>query len=80
MLLGILKQKGRLADAARTLDADHTVAPVDLVHEGTAYWGIRMLYKISMRPEKCFHFCLICFLTFKSGAKVTLFSQIAKSK
>jgi len=43
MFLCVLQQKGGLADASRSLDADHAVGPVDLVHERTADGGIGML-------------------------------------
>ena len=43
MFLGVLQQKGGLADASGALDADHAMGPVDLVHEGAADGGIGVL-------------------------------------
>ena len=55
MLFSVLEEEGGLSDAACTFDADHTVAPVDLVHKGATYWSVDMLDKVSMRPEESFH-------------------------
>jgi len=55
MLFGVLQEESGLADTARTLNADHTAVPINLIHKAATYWGIGMLYKVSMRPEKCFH-------------------------
>ena len=44
MILCVLQQKRRLADTARSLDADHTVGPVNLVHQRAADGGLGMLH------------------------------------
>ena len=55
LFFSVLKEEGGLSDATRALNADHAVAPVNLIHEGAANWCINMLYKVSVRPEKSFH-------------------------
>ena len=47
-LLGILKQKGRLANATGTFYTYHTVRPVNLVHEDTTDRSVDMLNKIAV--------------------------------
>ena len=54
-VFSVWQEEGGFSNAARALDADHAIAPVYLIHEGAANWCIYMLYKISVRPEKCFH-------------------------
>ena len=49
MLFGILQQKGCTAYTARALDAYHAIAPINRIHERTAYRCIEMLHQISVR-------------------------------
>ena len=55
VLFGILQEEGGLSDAARSLDTDHAITPVDLIHKGASHWCVGMLDKVSVRPEKSFH-------------------------
>jgi hypothetical protein len=59
LFFGILQQKSCLTNAARTLDANHAVTPIDFVHEGATNRCINMLYQVPMRPEESFHY-MIC--------------------
>ena len=60
LLLGVLEEESGLSDATRTLDTNQSVAPIDLIHQGTTNRSIGMLNEISMCPEKCLH-CLELF-------------------
>ena len=60
VFLGVLQEECRFADATCPLDANHPVAPIDLIHQGATNRGIHMLNEVSVRSEKCFHSCLIC--------------------
>ena len=60
VFLGVLQEECRFADATGPLDANHPVAPIDLIHQGATNRGIHMLNEVSVRSEKCFHSCLIC--------------------
>ena len=46
MFLGILEQEGGFTHTTSSLDADHAVVPVYLVHEKTANGRIDMLHKV----------------------------------
>ena len=77
LFLGILQEECGLSDASRTLDANHTVVPVNLIHECTTNRSIHMLNQITMRAEKSLHLLQFVFL---SGAKIQINWQIAKRK
>ena len=55
VLFCVLQQECGLSDASRAFDANHTMAPVDLIHESATNWSIRMFHQISMRSEESFH-------------------------
>ena len=71
--IGILQEESGLSDTARTFDTDHTVVPINLIHQNATNWCVRMLDKVSMCPEKSFHSCLICFrLLYKVVQRYTI--------
>jgi hypothetical protein len=43
VFLGILEEKGRFAYASSAFDANHTIVPVNLIHQGSSDWSICML-------------------------------------
>ena len=78
LLLGILEQEGGLSDTSRTLDADETVAPVDLIHKGATDWCVGMLHEISVRSEKSLHLLPDLLRYFIKWCKDTYFLVICK--
>jgi hypothetical protein len=73
VLFGILQEESGLSDTARTFDTDHTVVPINLIHQNATNWCVRMLDKVSVCPEKSFHSCLICFrLLYKVVQRYTI--------
>ena len=69
VFFGILQEECGLSDPTRTFDTDHAVVPVDLIHENATNWSIDVLNEVSVRPEKSFHSCLICFVYFIKWCK-----------
>jgi hypothetical protein len=63
MLFGVLQQEGGFSDTSGAFDANQSVAPVNLVHEGATNWCIDMLHKVSMCPEKSLHYAIDLFYT-----------------
>jgi hypothetical protein len=76
LFLGILQQECCLSNAPRTLNTNHAVRPVDLIHKTATNWCVHMLYQVTMRSEKSFHLQI----RFKTAAKVRLFCEIAKPR
>ena len=48
LLLGILQQESRLTYTPGSLDANHAVAPIYLIHQIPAHRGIEVLHQIGM--------------------------------
>ena len=63
VLLGVLQQKRGLSNTTSTLNANKAVVPVDLVHEISSNWSVRMLNEVFVCLEESFHFLCDCCLT-----------------
>lgn len=55
ILLGVLQQERCLAYAARSLDANHPVRPVDFVHQRACHGSVGMLNEVSMSLKEILH-------------------------
>ena len=62
ILLCVLKKEGGFSHATCPLDADHTVVPVDFIHQESAYRSVRMFHQIGVRAKKGFHHFFVCFI------------------
>ena len=55
MLLGVLKQKARLANTSCAFDAYQRLLPVHLVHEGAAHEQVGVFHQIGVCAEESLH-------------------------
>ena len=68
-LFGVLKQESRFSDATCSLDTNHAVVPVNLIHQGATNGRIDMFHEVAMCTKKCFHQIRVCFKNACKGSK-----------